>query len=279
MKVAVLLALSVLSPVGALAQDAMPAAVSAEIELALLRAAESGGLPGPDEEPLRIEGAARTRYELGAVIDPRAAQGPSVLAVTPGGAAERIGLRVGDRLLAVNGEPLVGAPQPLDVLRDTVSRHDGALALQVGRADRVLSVQGQAAALAVPAFALTVSPSASVGRCGRISTFFTASRSDDLFPATIAYIDGRTPLKTATIRVKPGKRLVTVAEDIDSERFVAVQQRQRTFQPEDHYKTIEIDVQPDTTYAIAAHFNPGGSVVKHEHWNPVVYRETHEACH
>lgn len=279
MKTKLTLWLLALWPMLALAQESLVPTVSADIELALLRAAEAGRLPGPDEAPLHIEGKAHTRYEIGAVIDPQAKDGLTVLAVSPGGAAERVGLRTGDRLLAVNGERLTGSPQPLEVLRDAVAQHQGEMALEVGRGDRLLAIAGQAEAMAVPAFTLTVSPSASIGSCGRISTFNTASRSDGLFPAWIAYIDGRSPLRTETLRVKPGKRQVTVAENIDTERFNAVQLRQRRFQPEDHYKTIEIDVKPDTTYHIAARLHIGGSVVQHKHWDPVLYSEVAEPCH
>jgi len=264
---------------GALAQQSAQTAVASEVELALLRAADRGALPGLDEEPLRIEAQAQTRYELGAVIDPAPASGPIVVAVTPGGAAERMGLNVGDRLLAVNGNSVAQVQRPLDVMRDALVRDQGDLALDVERADQRLALNGRADALTVPAYAMTISSSASAENCGRISVFFTASRSDDLYPARIIYIDGKTPLLDApSWRVKPGKRTLTVADGIEPVRFNAVQQRQRAFRFEDHYKTLEIDVKPDTTYQIAARFHLGGNVIKHEHWEPVVARKSHESC-
>jgi hypothetical protein len=279
MKMMAIMTACVLASGGVLARESAQTTVAGEVELALLRAADRGALPGPDEAPLRIETPASTRYELGAVIDPSSTRGPTVIALTPGGAAERMGLHVGDRLLAVNGSSLATLPQPLDVMRDALVRDQGDLALDVERAEQRLALNGRADALTVPAYAMTISSSASTGNCGRISVFFTASRSDDLYPARIIYIDGKTPLLDApSWRVKPGKRTLTVADDIEPVRFNAVQQRQRAFRFEDHYKTLEIDVNPDTTYQIAARFHLGGNVIKHEHWEPVVARESHESC-
>lgn len=279
MKMMAMMIACVLAGGVAQAQETAQTAVAGEVELALLRAADLGVLPGPDEAPLQITTPESIRYELGAVIDPAPATGPAVLALTPGGPAERMGLQVGDRLLAINGDAISQVQQPLDVIRAAMVRERGELALDVGRADLRLALNGRADAMVVPAYVMTISGSASTGNCGRISVFFTASRSDDFYPARIIYIDGKTPLlNTPSWRVKPGKRVLTVAESIEPVRFNAVQQRQRQFRREDHYKTIEIDVQPDTTYQIAARFHLGGNVIKHEHWQPVVAKQTHEAC-
>jgi CubicO group peptidase (beta-lactamase class C family) len=54
------------------------------------------------------------RYSLGIQMEPDPERGTAVRAVTPGSAAERDGLQVGDRLLAANGRELSG--RPLEIL-------------------------------------------------------------------------------------------------------------------------------------------------------------------
>ena len=64
----------------------------------------------------------RTRYELGAVVDVRraSADGVPLLAITPGGAADRLGLQAGDRLRTVNGRRLDNTPKPSSALEDAL---------------------------------------------------------------------------------------------------------------------------------------------------------------
>lgn len=194
---AMMMVVCALASAGALAQRSAQTAVAGEAEVAPLRAADSGALLGPDEAPLRIEIPAHTLFELGAEIDPAPLGGPTVVAVTPGGAAERIGLQVGDRPLGVNGNSLAQRQQTLDAMHDALTRGQWMLELDVGRADQRLALRGPAGALSVPAYALTVSSGASIGNCGHISIIFAASRSDDLYPVTIIFIDGKTPLVNA----------------------------------------------------------------------------------
>src|SRR3546814_119350 len=95
--------------------------VEAEMDAALLHLAERGAL-GSFDQPLAISRPAQVRYELGAVVDVRKPdpRGIEVLAVTPDGAAARVGLKAGDRLVAINSRRLDGDAAPAGVLRDAV---------------------------------------------------------------------------------------------------------------------------------------------------------------
>src|SRR3546814_9536575 len=83
--------------------------VEAEVDAALLHLAERGAL-GSFDQPLTIARPAQVRYELCAVVDVRKPdpRGIEVLAVTPDGAAARMGLKTGERLVAINEPPMDG---------------------------------------------------------------------------------------------------------------------------------------------------------------------------
>ena len=118
--------------------------------------------------------------------------------------------------------------------------------------------------------------------CGRISVFDVAPRSQDLYRAKLLNIDGELagPTGARSFRVKPGKRVLQVAELIDSEQFNDVQLRQRDMRP-DPYKDLVVDVQPGTTYLLAARLVPArrNYITDGSYWEPVIYQQNSEPCH
>lgn len=141
--------------------DEVEQRVGDEVEAALLRMAESGVLDGYAGRVLTIDREPRVRYELGAVVevDPDSGSSP-VVAITPGGSAERMGLKVGDRILAINDVDLSRSEDPgLDFAR-SAARLKGQLRLSVQRGERQLELQGSAEPVLVPGFRLRVTPGA-----------------------------------------------------------------------------------------------------------------------
>jgi membrane-associated protease RseP (regulator of RpoE activity) len=137
--------LAALGSAGVAAMDALDAAI-----LDALDRAEPG-------QPLRIERPARVHYGLGAVVDPQPidAGAPHVRAITPGGAAVRMGLREGDRLLRINAVDLSNAQAPAEALRAAVQGGAGDLHIELLRNQQRLSLRGTADRITLPAFSLS----------------------------------------------------------------------------------------------------------------------------
>lgn len=257
--------------------------VQQEVENLLLRLSESGALPGPDDSPLVVQSPPQVRHDLGAVIDLALVEGGApVLAVTPGGTAERIGLQAGDRLLALNqvrlGEGMTGS-----ALRDAIEAGAGRIELQVARGGRTLALAGEADAVQTPEYSLTVAPSEQVQGCGRISTFTSMPRTRELFPITLFQIDGREIVRALPdIRVKAGTHVLKLSEGIDRKEFNStelVQMNQLRFGNR-QYKYLEIEIKPNTTYRLAAKLlaDIGRDIVGNNYWAPVVWEEYAQRC-
>jgi membrane-associated protease RseP (regulator of RpoE activity) len=276
-----LLCFGLLSPALAVAVEPDPR-VAAEIESALIRLHELGAFDSAGGALLELERPARTRYELGAVVDITPQQGGlPVLAITPGGAAEQLGLQVGDRLLQVNGYALASAADAASGFMAAVESAGGQLALRVARGDRVLQMNGQAQPTDVPGYRLQVT--APAGGCGRIDMSLRPPVSQGLFPVVLHEVGGALPgpLDSHTFRLRPGRNTLKLSEAIDSQQFTFHQnrKRERLFRHE-RFKTLEIDVEPNAVYRIGARLIreniediPGGT-----YWEPVIWAVASIPC-
>lgn len=225
------------------------------------------------------------RYELGAVVDVRLANrnGIAILAVTPGGAADRMGLQAGDRLLAINGRRLDGTSKPSSTLEFALQESNGALQVQASRNGKTLALSGRADALRL---AVTSSNSRS---CGYISTQAgVVPRTQHIFHADITQIDGRsTPLEPSyRHRVNAGKHVLVVREFIDPDYLSSAQLNQiakmKKFAFARAYKSLVIDVKPNMSYRIGARLIKDKldtqSIRDNAYWEPVAWEVVPEAC-
>ncbi|KAF1712978.1 PDZ domain-containing protein [Pseudoxanthomonas sacheonensis] len=228
--------------------------------------------------------AAQTRYELGAVVDVRqaSANGVTILAITPGGAADRLGLRAGDKLRAVNGRRLDGTPKPSSALESALQEGNGALRVEAVRNGKTLALSGRADA-ANPALRKGAQA------CGYASTRAgVVPRSKGIFEAEITQIDGRsTPLQpTNRHRVDTGKHVLVVREFIDPTYLNSAQLQQiakmKKFALARAYKSLVIDVEPGIGYRIGARLLKDKldtqSIRDNAYWEPVVWEKVPEAC-
>lgn len=157
-----LVALSLVLPLacGADAARANDPRIEQEIEETLLRLLDLGALeasaPG---RPIVIEREARMRYELGAIVArPRAGDngGLEVLALTPRGQAERMGLHVGDLILQINGLDLSRSDDPGSAMARALLRSRGRMRVELLRGTRQMQIEGQAEVMEVPGFRLRI---------------------------------------------------------------------------------------------------------------------------
>lgn len=235
------------------------------------------------DQPVVIEQPARLRRELAAVIDGRPDDGglPRVMAVTPGGAADRMGLRAGDRLLRINNVDL-GADATMQ-LRAAVDAGPY-LALDVQRGGQEISFGGNLDAVAIPAYRLEIAASAGAeAGCGRISVVLKPPASMKVYPALLHEIDGRLagPSNQEVFRLPSGRHVLKVSELIDGDRFSGVQNLQRSkLLRHERFKYLEIDVRPDTTYRLGVRWNEDNrSPIREQgYWEPVIWKEVSESC-
>lgn len=271
-----------------------------ELNAIMTELIQSGAFDG--QGSLDVGTPARRVADLGLLVDSAHAdaRGLRVLAVTPGGGAERIGLRTGDTLLALNGTSLARSDGGA-TLRDTVDAlPDGSpLAFYVQRDGATQTLSGPLRSIELPPMRLTVgagtqlaaaAPSErgiggggdAMSGCGRISDFDSAPRHQQLHAAKIISIDGSTPGPDGakSYRVAAGTHTVKVAEDIES-RYLSFSDRARASGPATRrYKTLSVDVAPGTTTLIAARLiteqrnNPSDGA----YWEPVAWKQVDEAC-
>lgn len=280
--------------------------VQEEVQSALLRLVDSGEISPEAIATLRLDAPASRVPVFGAIVDTRFRadsdrDGLPVAAVTPGGSAEQAGLRAGDRLLAVNGQALVGLGADAEgrskaalVLRDAVREAGDAMTFRVARGGEQIDLRGAVRVVHLPAYRLelgdaiagaTFAAGASgdgTSACGRISVFDVAPRGKQIYPAVLIAIDGHAPGPNSSevFRVEPGRRRLTVAERIDASQFGSTQRISRDRGGRDRYKELIVDVQPGITYRLGAQFNleQRNSIRDNAYWEPVVWTEVAEAC-
>lgn len=225
----------------------------------------------------------QTRYELGAVVDVRrtSANGVTILAITPGGAADRLGLQAGDQLRAINGHRLDGTPQPSSAIENALQEGNGALRVEAVRNGKTLVLSGRA----------DTANSASQGNtksCGYVSAEGVVPRSKSVFQAEITQVDGRsTPIqRTLRHRVHSGKHVLVVREFIDPARLNSAQLLQiakmKKFAMARAYKSLVVDVEPGISYRIGARLLKdkldAQSIRDNAYWEPVIWAKVPETC-
>lgn len=271
--------------------------------IADLIASGAFGNATPHEVSFDLASPGQRVGDLGVLVDSAstARDGLHVLGVTPGSAAEKMGVRAGDVLLDANGAALDGgAAEAARRLRGRVDAlpEDGALALRVVRGGQSHTLSGTLDSVYVPAFKLhvgdgvalaSVDPDAGAraataigSACGRISDFDVAPRQQQLHAAKIIAIDGKAPgpSGSTSFRVTAGPHVVTVYNLIES-RYLPFNDAQRNSGlTSSHYKKLQVEVAPDTTTFIAARLNEDkrNDPFNDAYWDPVAWKQSAEVC-
>lgn len=277
-----------------------------ELRVVVMDLIQSGafGATSPQQIALDIDAPAQKVSNLGLLVDSsgKAQDGLHVLGVTPGGSAERMGLRGGDVLLALNGSPLTSADAAASLRQTVDGLPDGSrLEFNVRRDGHAESVSGTSSKVFLPAMHLSIGDGATLAQntgsamsspasgssdamqgCGRISDFDVAPRQQHLHAARIVAIDGQLPGPSGakSYRVSAGTHVIKVSEHIEN-RYLSFNDRERNAPLRGGYKTVTVDVAPDTTYFVAARLNEDqrDNPKNGAYWDPVVWQQVAETCH
>lgn len=287
--------------------------VRQDMQATLSNLGSSGALgQHPDKVAVSLDEPARRVASLGALVDSTSAQsardGLHVLGATPGSNADRLGLRPGDVIVAVNGTSLrdLGADQhgralAASTLKTVVDGlpDDATLQVAVVRGGAPVTLSGPLEPVYLPAMHVELGgavasadvhpaePLASAapadipaaGGCGRISMFDVSPRGEHLYGVRILLIDGNTPgpFGTPAFRVSAGTHELLVAENIPTTQLGAGEFatfRRHTSKP------LTVNVKPNTTAMLAAELHMGKTTQLNNggYWDPVVWKEVPEAC-
>lgn len=284
--------------------------VREELSVVMMDLIQSGafGSTSPQQIAMNIDAPSQKVSNLGLLVDSKggAGDGLHVLAVTPGGSAERMGLRAGDVLLSLNDTPLA-ATDGAATLRHVVDAlpDGGKLDFNLRRDGRTQSIAGASASMYLPAMHLSIgegaalasnadapahaqggtypssAPANSAEGCGRISVFDVAPRQQQLHAATLIAIDGVTPgpFGAKAYSVSAGTHMLKVGERIES-RYISFPQNQRNPPIDGGYKMLRVEVAPNTTYFVASRLNveQRDNPSHGAYWDPVMWKEVPEPC-
>lgn len=228
-----------------------------------------------------------SQWSLGLVADGRRTgeEGVRVLAVSPGGTAERLGIVAGDRLVAVNGQSLSGVQAPNALFERVLAQSGGEVRLDVLRDGTAMTLAGRADQ--GPGGA--PGPAQSVAGCGWVTDQGVQPRvSRGIFNAEITQINGEsTPLHGQNRhRTEAGRNVLVVRELIDRHRISRADtrriQRMQNRESVRAYKVLVVDVEPGMRYSVGARLLPDrmdpDSIRANAYWEPVVWETRPEAC-
>ncbi|UXI68418.1 PDZ domain-containing protein [Tahibacter amnicola] len=298
------------SALAAAQTDTVEQQVRDEMQLVLVRMIESGAFAGKsaDQIAFTLDEPERRVTNLGLVVDSasgeRAHDGLRVLAVSPRSSAQKMGIRTGDTLTAVNGTPLArlgadanGHARAASVLREVVdaSAETASLSFALRRNGQDMTVSGALASVTLPPIHLKVGrgelladagssrnrrrqEETSFQGCGHLSVFDVAPRGQRIYGVKLLSIDGEVagPGNSPQFRVAAGPHTLEIAELIDPEQL-SFNSRQRG---DNARKTLNVTVQANTTYYLGAKLDPSRRSEWKDgaYWEPVVWKEAPGDC-
>lgn len=221
----------------------------------------------------------RQSWNHGLVIDAHPdADGVTIRAVTPEQAGEHLGLRTGDRILAVNGHALRAPTSRVD-FEKAIASSGGRVVVDVSRGGVNLRRSGVLDERAEVA-----------GTCAWVTGSGSPPRNTDgIFNTEIAMIDGRaTPLfQLNRHALQAGRRVLVVAELIGDDYFLTDRQIEQRSAARDRLraranKVIVVDVAPGHSYHVGARMKRDrlsmSGIYHNDYWEPVVWKTEAAAC-
>ncbi|HEX7803382.1 MAG TPA: PDZ domain-containing protein [Pseudoxanthomonas sp.] len=254
--------------------------------IGLIAAGDASAAAPPTLASTALQSGSQARYLLGAVVDVRRANvsGVTLLAVTPGGAADRIGLQPGDQLISVNGQRLDNTLTPSSVLENALQHGKGALQVEALRNGKRIALSGRA-----DQETSTPAVKGQAPACGYVSTLGAVPKvSRGIHDAIITSIDGQgTPLEPPNRhRLTAGRHVLVVSESIDDAHLSSKQRQDRylvlrRLQVRAN-KALVVDVKPGVRLRIGAQLLRDRldtqNIRENLYWEPVVWEEVADKC-
>ena len=241
----------------------------------------------PDSIYFAIDIPAQHLTNLGLVIDVESSDdGFSVMSVTPGSEAEKMGIIPGEKITKIN-HVVVNKSTSEQAINELNKVQVGKqISFKVKGENGEREVETEITGVFLPSIKLEIGgesekmvsglepTSDSESSCGEISVFFSPPATRKLYPAYINGIDGKGVNRMKkTFRLKPGKYQVKVHELINS---TLLTRRSRALQ---RAKTLEIEVKANVRYDLAAKFiSEKKFSLRDEFWEPVIWREKEQQC-
>lgn len=223
---------------------------------------------------LALSQPAYKSINFGVVIEPEV---NTVLSVTPHSNAEALGLKAGDVIQQLSVDGVV-----VKNLADGLTLKSGsAIEAQVKRGNVITSFNTIAQSKLIPAWSLKVSSNKLVQNepeltgCGYLSVFFTPPGTKYQYSAKVFEVDGETGFHFRdTIKLPSGAHSIKVHEYIPD----GLMSRHKP--GIENAKTLELIIEPNKTYHIAAQFDPKKrlKVVDEDYWKPIVWKVSDSKC-
>jgi hypothetical protein len=232
----------------------------------------------------------RESPNLGLVLDVDDENGFRVLSVSPGSLADTLNIEPGDVITSLNGvDTRKNAPQTVFSELENLITGD-TMVIDLNKKGAFSTIETKIAGKYTPPIRIEIGDSPVVtaksvnfnsnevdeSLCGKVSVFFKPPSTRHLYSAYITQINDENVLNNrSSFRLPVGKHTLYLHELISDTFF---KRRSKIHQ---RPKTIEIDVEENTTYYLAAQFFPENKFKERngEYWEPVIWEErTNAAC-
>lgn len=221
-------------------------------------------------------------FSLGIVLDSNDVEnGLKILSVSPNSNAEDSGVKPGDIIVKVNDLSVSG--NSLSTMLNHMKNQKEYIELQIKRKDEVIEKKIPVEKMFLPSYKLIVgkigkealSQLADKNSCGFITIDHTPPVTKYLYPVSIRKVNDNSKVSgILKVKLSVGKHIVYVTENIVSNK-VGHRGNSRH-----NSKAFELDVKANTTYQLAAKYNPRNKfkTVGDEYWQPVVWRTIEQSC-
>jgi hypothetical protein len=207
--------------------------------------------------------------------------GYRVLSVTPGSLADKLQIEEGDVILSINQieiSPSTRA-QALHSLR--ALKAGDTLTMSILHRGSYRELDAKITTTHLPDYTLQVGSHSSANssdeleECGEISISILPPETQDMYQVSVNKIDGETVLNiNGNFRLALGSHTLELIEHIRDPYFARRRGEMK------NAKMLEIDVEPDIRFHLAAKFNRNNrsKLVEGGYWDPVVWKKSKREC-